>query len=327
MKKIFAVLLSLSILLVMALTGCASQKNDVKIINIGYFNNITHPQALYMKSKGSLQKAYGENMQVNWTAFNAGPAEVTALFSSNIDIGYIGPVPAINANSKTMGDVVILTGATKGGAVLITRKESGIKSVADLSGKNVAIPQLGNTQHLNLLDLLSENGLEPVTEGGDVSVCAVANADVANTMQRGDIDAALVPEPWGATILGLLGQEAQLLLDYDEIMGGDYDVAVVVVRKDFLKENPDIVETFLQQHNLATDEINNNHSEALKIVNKEIEQATGKLLADDVIKEAFTRIGVSAKINKKSIESFAKISFEQGFIDELPDEDTLYAEY
>jgi len=25
--------------------------------------------------------------------------------------------------------------------------------------------------------------------------------DVANTMERGDIDAALVPEPWGATLI------------------------------------------------------------------------------------------------------------------------------
>ena len=61
----------------------------------------------------------------------------------------------------------------------------------------MAIPQIGNTQHLCLLKLLSDNGLEPVTSGGNVEISAVANADVANTMERGDIDAALVLEPWG----------------------------------------------------------------------------------------------------------------------------------
>ena len=115
--------------------------------------------------------------------------------------------------------------------------------MADLSGKVVAIPQIGNTQHLSLLQLLSDNGMKPASEGGDVTVSAVENADVANMMERGDIDAALVPEPWGAT---LLEKGAELLMDYDDIyMQGQYDVAVVVVRKEFMEANPELVEKFL----------------------------------------------------------------------------------
>lgn len=226
--------------------GCGKAAEDTTEVHIGYFNNITHAQALLMKSEQSLENAYGDEAQVSWTAFNAGPAEVEALFAGDIDIGYIGPVPAISAYAKSGGDVVILSGATKGGAVLVTGQDSEIKSVADLSGKTVAIPQIGNTQYLCLLDLLEQNGLKQVSEGGDVTVTAVANADVANMMERGDIDAALVPEPWGAT---LEEQGSKILLDYDEIyMEGNYDVAVVVVRKEFLEEHPDLVEKFLQEH-------------------------------------------------------------------------------
>ena len=162
-----------------------------------------------------------------------------ALFAGDIDIGYIGPVPALSANVKSQGDVQILAGATKGGAVLIQRKGAGIRSVENLAGKSVAIPQIGNTQHLSLLKLLKDNNLKPVTEGGNVTVNAVANADVANIMQRGDIDAALVPEPWGAT---LLEQGAEMVLDYQQIyLEGQYDVAVVVVRKEFMESNPELV--------------------------------------------------------------------------------------
>lgn len=308
----------------LVLAGCGGKnQTGSSQVNIGYFNNVTHAQALYMKAEKSLENALGEEKEVTWTAFNAGPAEVEALFAEDIDIGYIGPVPAINANVKSHGDVVILSGATKNGAVLITRKDSGISSVADLSGKNVAIPQIGNTQHLCLLDLLAKNGLKSVTEGGDVTISAVSNADVANTMERGDIDAALVPEPWGAT---LIEQGAELLLDYDEIMDGDYDVAVVVVRKDFLEENPDVVEKFLEQHNLATETINANSDEALAIINQELEDATGKKLSENIIQEAFMRIGVSTEFNKESISAFARIGVEQEFIGDLPEEGTLYAE-
>jgi len=184
----------------LCLTGCGSNDNNTAKVNIGYFNNVTHAQALLMKSEESLEKALGEDIKVNWTSFNAGPAEVEALFSEDIDIGYIGPVPAVNANVKSNGDVMILTGATKGGAVVVKNKDSQINSISDFAGKNVAIPQIGNTQHLSLLKLLSDNNLKPVTEGGDVNITAVSNADVANVMERGDIDAAIVPEPWGATL-------------------------------------------------------------------------------------------------------------------------------
>lgn len=314
---LFAGVLALASL---AVGGCGNAGKKTEV-NVGYFNNITHAQALYMKSEQSLEESFGEDVTVNWTAFNAGPAEVEALFSGAVDIGYIGPVPAVNANVKSKGDVSILSGATKGGAVLIKRKDSGIESVADLSGKVVAIPQIGNTQHLCLLQLLSENGLKPDTAGGDVTVSAVANADVANMMDRGDIDAALVPEPWGAT---LLSRGAELLLDYDAIyMDGQYDVAVVVVRKEFQEKHPELVEKFLAEHENAAKIINEDSENALKIINTELQNATGKSLEDAIIKEAFGRIGVGTQLNKESVLGFADISKEQGFISELPD-DSLF---
>ena len=319
-KRLLATLMVASMAV---MTGCGSGDKTITEVNIGYFNNVTHAQALLMKSEKSLESSFGDEVKVNWTAFNAGPAEVEALFAGDIDIGYIGPVPAISANVKSQGDVGILSGATKGGAVLIKRKDSGISSVADLSGKVVAIPQIGNTQHLSLLQLLSDNGLKPVSDGGTVTVSAVANADVANMMERGDIDAALVPEPWGAT---LLAGGAELLLDYDEIyMQGQYDVAVVVVRKEFREKNPELVEKFLKEHEAATAKINDDRENFLKTINAELKSATGKALGEDIITQAFERIVVSTDLNRDSIMGFANISKEQGFIKELP-EDGLFAE-
>lgn len=299
--------------------GCGSGEKTANEVHVGYFNNVTHAQALLMKSEKKLEESFGDDVKVSWTAFNAGPAEVEALFSGDIDIGYIGPVPAISANVKSRGDVVILSGATKGGAILIKRKDSGIQSMADLSGKVVAIPQIGNTQHLGLLQLLKDNQLKPVTDGGTVTVSAVANADVANMMERGDIDAALVPEPWGAT---LLEQGAELLLDSDEIyMQGQYDVAVVVVRKEFMEQNPELVEQFLKEHEAASAQIISDKENSLKVINAELKDATGKALGENIIREAFGRIGVSTEINKESVMGFAGISKEQGFIKELPGEE------
>ena len=321
--KLFAV----GVMLVAALAGCGANKtsetNEKTEVTIGYFDNITHAQALLMEHDGTLEKSFGEDVSVNWQAFNAGPAEVEALFAGDIDIGYIGPVPAVTANVKSNGDVVVLSGATKGGAVLLKRADADSSSVSDLDGKTVAIPQLGNTQHLSLLHLLSENGLKPDTAGGTVKVTAVANADVENMMERGDIDAALVPEPWGAT---LLSKGAELVLDYDGIyMDGAYDVAVVVVRKEFMEEHSDLVEAFIKEHEAATETINADQESSLQKINEQINKETGKSLTDDILKEAFTRIGVSTEINKESLMGFAQISKEEGFIDQVPEEGNLYA--
>ena len=50
-------------------------------------------------------------------------------------------------------------------------------------------------------------------------------------MDQGNVDAALVPEPWGST---LVKNGAEIVLDYNEVyMEGNYPVAVVVVRNEF----------------------------------------------------------------------------------------------
>lgn len=206
---------------------------------------------------------------------------------------------------------------------MIRREGAQISGVKDLAGKTVAIPQIGNTQHLSLLKLLEDSGLKPVTEGGNVTVSAVANADVANAMARGDVDAALVPEPWGAT---LLEQGAKMVLNYDEIyLKGQYDVAVVVVRKEFMEKNPDLVEKFLREHEAATKEVYEKPQQVQKKINAELKQTTGKSLGENIIADAFDRILFQTDYRKEAIQGFANISKEQGFIKELPVDSQLYA--
>lgn len=311
--KKFKAATALVLVSMLCLTGCEKESGEDQI-NIGYFNNVTHAQALYMKATGSLESSLSGDVKINWTAFNAGPAEVEALFSGDIDIGYIGPVPAITANVKSKGDITILSGASKAGAVLVKSPGSDIESVSDLDGKTVAVPQIGNTQHLCLLKLLSDNQLAPVDKGGTVEVTAVENADVMNMMDQGNIDAALVPEPWGTT---LEHNGAKIVLDYDEVyQNGDYPVAVVVVRNEFMEEHPDITDTFLKEHETTTDYIIQNVDEASVVVNEEINAATGKSLDKEILAGAFKKLSFSTDVNEEAIRDFADISLEQGFIAE-----------
>lgn len=318
-------LLPLSLLLVLAV-GCGSGGADADgqtDVRIAYFPNITHTQALVLKNQGTLEEAWKDRCNVTWTSFNAGPAEIEAVFAGEIDLGYIGPVPAINANVKSNGDVKIISNATNAGAVLLVRNDAGISSVADLAGKKIAVPQIGNTQHLCLLDLLTQNGLKTVDQGGDVTVSASSNADIVNLMDNGSVDAALVPEPWGTTIEN--NGNATVLLDYDELfLNGDYPTAVVIANGDFLKDHPDLVKEFLEMHEEATLYINEHLNDALSLVNAEIESVTGKSIDTDVIQNAFTRIDATADINKEAVMTFAQISLDEGFTNSVPEESDVF---
>ena len=78
MKKIKKMILAgIALSTLFAISGCGTSKDEVNSIKVGYFNNVTHAQALLMKSEKSLENTFGKDINVKWTAFNAGPAEVT----------------------------------------------------------------------------------------------------------------------------------------------------------------------------------------------------------------------------------------------------------
>lgn len=309
-------------MLAISLSACGREK-DGSEVNIAYFPNITHAQALDGKNSGKFQEAIGSSTKIQWKQFNAGSAEVEALLAKEIDIGYIGPVPAINAYSKTNGDVVIIAGAADAGAVLVAGKDSGITSVKDLAGKKVAVPQFGNTQDLSLRNLLRENGLEDTTKGGSVDVVVAENPFIKTLLGRKQIDAALVPEPWGSRLVKEIG--AKIVLDYKNIWNnGNYPTAVIVARKEFIEQHRDVVKNFLRVHVELTQEINNNKSASADIINKELKALTQKALAKDVLDNSFTRLTTTYKVEKNLVNDFIDLSMENKFLREKPDTSNLY---
>ncbi|HEY5524273.1 MAG TPA: aliphatic sulfonate ABC transporter substrate-binding protein, partial [Clostridium sp.] len=285
--------------------------------------NITHSQALVGKEQGSFQKAIGETNKIDWKLFNAGPAEIEALFAGAVDIGYIGPGPAINAYAKSAGDIQIVAGATDAGAIFVSKEGLVIKDLKDLSGKKIAVPQFGNTQDLTLRNILSQNGLEDTTKGGTVEVRQAENADILTLLQKGDIDAALVPEPWGSRLIK--EAKANVILDYKDLLrDGQYTTAVVVVRTQFLKDHPKIVEDFIRNHVELTDYINKNQDEAKDIINKQITELTNKAISKDVLDAAFKRLTITNNPEKDSVLDFVKLSVKQGFLKSEPDTTDLF---
>src|SRR3954465_13963406 len=72
-------------------------------VRLGYFGNVTHAQAVLGASSGDFAKAVAP-AKFSTKVFNAGPSLIEALLTGNIDIGYVGPGPALSANDKSHGE-------------------------------------------------------------------------------------------------------------------------------------------------------------------------------------------------------------------------------
>src|SRR3982750_4120545 len=64
-------------------------------VRIGYFANLTHAQAVLGVASGEFESAI-KPAKLSTRVFNAGPSLIEALFGNEVDIGYVGPGPALS---------------------------------------------------------------------------------------------------------------------------------------------------------------------------------------------------------------------------------------
>lgn len=280
-------------------------------MRIGFMPNLTHPQALLGLGTDAFHLALSD-VDVTMKAFKAGPDMLESLFSEQIDIGYIGPVPAINGYTQSGGDLVIIAGAASGGTTLVAGAGTGIASPADLSGRRVAVPQFGNTQDLLLRQILQSHGLAPVQQGGTVDLVQATGADVLGLLERGAIDAALMPEPWGTR--AVVEASAQLVLDESALaFNGDYPVTVVVVRRSFLERYPETVSAFLTVHKTLTETLQTNPTTSYTTVRDQLSKLTGASLTESIFSQAIERITPTDLLNQEALKLFFDLSQTTGF--------------
>lgn len=281
--------------------GTSAEAVDLRL---GYFPNITHAPALVGVQNGIFEDALGDSADLTAQTFNAGPEATEALLSDAIDITYIGPNPAVNAYAQSDGAAVrVVAGATSGGAFLVVR--DGITDAEGLRGTTIASPQLGNTQDVALRSWLADQGLETDTSGGgEVSVVPQENSQSLETFVAGDIDGAWVPEPW-ATRMIEEGGGTVLVDEADLWPDGRYVTTHVLVRTQFLEENPDVVRSFLEGHVEAVNFLNDNAEEARTATNDGIEALTDRRVDDGVLASAFENLEFTTDPVASSLEEGA----------------------
>jgi len=281
----------LLVLLASLLAACGGDGGgaEATTLRLGYFPNVTHAPAIVGDRQGFFADALGDDVTLELYYFNAGPDVIQTMFAGGLDASFIGPNPAINGYAQSNGEAIrIIAGSTSGGAFLVVRPD--IQSPEDLAGTTIATPQLGNTQDVALRAWLVEQGLTSDTAGGgDVSIRPQSNGDTLRAFQAGTIDGAWVREPW-ATRLILEGGGVVLVDERALWPDGLYVTTHLIVRTEFLEENPALVERLLEGYLEALRFVNESPDEAQAITNDGIEAITGARLSDETIAGAWQNL-------------------------------------
>ena len=320
--RLLAYNLALILATLAGLAGCGDRKEGpgapAKQVRLGYFANLTHAQAVLGVASGEFEKAVAP-AKFSTKTFNAGPSLVEALFAKQIDIGYIGPGPAITAHVRSRGEGVrVIAGASSNGVLIVARKDSGINTLADLKDKRIATPQLANTQDIAARHYL----LKQLKQANLNNVLPIANAEQLAMMQRGQIDAAWAPEPWATRLIVEAGGKA-VAEEKDLWPNKQVTLALIITTPEFLRDNPELVEKFLRVHTSWTKRLAEDPQKQVPQLGEGVKALTGKSLPPGVLDQAIKNVTFTDDPLAETLSTMAQWSHELGFAKEKPNLDGL----
>ncbi len=225
-------LFTAAILAAATFAGAPAFAQDLKELKIG-FQKTGLP--VIARQQQLIEKALEpKGVSVTWVEFTAGPPLVEALNVGAINVGWTGDAPPIFGQSA--GSAIVYVAALPGngeGEAIVAKADSGIKSVADLKGKKVAVGK-GTSAHNLLIAALEKNGL--AFDGHRRrSICAPADAAAAFASDK--VDAWSIWDPFLAIAETTLHSRRCWCARREVLDVNTYFLA----NRDFAKAHPEVV--------------------------------------------------------------------------------------
>ena len=194
---------------------------------------------------------------------------VPALTNGEVDIATVASNVALNLYNKTDGAVKIIALGTQG--VLHILEGSGgtmVESLEDLEGETIyAVGQGANPEYI-LRYLLQEQGLDP---DEDVEIVFAQPAEIQTKLISGEIKYAMLPVPAATAAIIKGGGQVRAAVDLTDAWensssGSQLIMTAVVARTEFIENNPEAVQAFLQEYEASINFVNGNMDEAAEMI-------------------------------------------------------------
>lgn len=230
----------------------ARAEYDPKVLRIGFQKSASLLSLL--KAQGSLEKRLApQGVEVKWIEFPAGPQLLEGLNVGAVDFGYVGEAPPIFAQAA--GAKFVYAGyeeASPSAEAVIVQKTSGIRNVADLKGKKIALNK-GSNVHYLLVKLLEKHGLKYA----DIQPVFLAPADARAAFERGSVDAWVIWDPYTAASEKQIG--ARVLADGSGVV---HNYAYYLADRQYALKRPETIALVIDELRKHGQWINRNYSEA-----------------------------------------------------------------
>ncbi|MBN3814403.1 aliphatic sulfonate ABC transporter substrate-binding protein [Paraburkholderia sp. Ac-20347] len=214
------------------------------------------PESLVIKRNGWLEQALApDHTQVRWVLSLGSNRALEYLNSGAVDIGSTAGLAAVlaKANGNPIKTVYIFSRPEW--TALVVRKDSPIKTLADLKGKKIAATK-GTDPYLFTLRALHTAGLTR----DDVEIVNLQHPDGRTALVNGQVDAWAGLDPHMAA--AQIDNGARLL--YRNV---DFNTwGFLNVRDDFLKQYPETVARVLKVYERARVWIGEHPDEAAQII-------------------------------------------------------------
>ncbi len=178
-----------------------------------------------------------ENLDIKYQRFTAGPPEIAAMVAGRADIGFIGSGAAWLA---FRGDVNII--ALDNLALtdeIVALKSRGINTIQDLKGKTVAT-QMG-TAGENILNMaLEKAGIDPK----ELTIVNMDNNNLTSALVGGSVDAIAGWQPGTTSALEAVKEDGHIIASNRDFPDKAFP-STWVANKNFVKENPEAVQRFM----------------------------------------------------------------------------------
>lgn len=285
------------------------------VLRLGIFPNLTHAPGLVAVASGILEETLAPTT-VDLKVFNSGKEAQTAILAGSLDATYIGPGPTATIYLKSK-KVAVISGAVANGASFVVRKGAGITKPADLHGKKIAVPGIGNTQDIALRTWLADHGLKPREEDGDVGIVAVDNPQLPQTFRSGDVDAAWEPEPWPSLLIDQ-GLATEFVNETELWPDGEFVTTNLIASTTYMDAHPDVIAKLVEANVEAIQLMAEDPAEAKRLANEQLEEVGAATLPPDVLDTAWDALEFTWDPLADSLEQTAENAHGLGVLEEDP---------
>jgi NitT/TauT family transport system substrate-binding protein len=187
-------------------------------------------------------------LKIDVRIFAKGLDVMQAIIAGELDAGATASEAAISARATGV-PIYVVAGFASGGARLVARPDAGIKRVADLKGKRVAVTR-GSIQEILLATELGQAGLTFSDQPGkDVQITYLGYPDLNQALLTKNVDVIMQTEPQSSQAINK-GFGVEVLKPYDTPIGSP--VRTLVMTEKFYKEKPQVAAKFMQCFVMAT---------------------------------------------------------------------------